>query len=322
MRDTDYVYAVAKIRANELNLLQNAQLEAAIATPNYAAAVKLLTEVGFADFSEKSEEQILKEKEEQAFEFICEIAPDKNLFDFLVVKNDFHNIKAVLKSLVADVDYAPFVLEPCLIPPEDIYRAITEKNFEKLPDWAIKPIKKGYELVTATLDGQILDVYLDKCYLEESLKMAKKSNESFSVGLVERTIFIANLQIALRGADMGKSKEFLKDAMAEGGIIDNDRLISLALESRQALADYLRENGLSLIAEGILKSNSAAEKAADNHLMNYVKGAKYESFGISPLIGYYIARCNEVKTVRILLCCKRTGLSEAEIKERVRELYV
>lgn len=322
MRDNDYLFAVAKIRVKETQLLTTAQLEATISAPDYPSAVKLLTDAGFADFGEKSEEQILSEKEEQAFEFICEIAPDKTLFDFLVVKNDFHNIKAVLKSIVANTDYSSFILKPHLIDPALIYSAATEKNYQDLPVWAVEPVKTGYELVTSTMDGQLLDIFLDKLYLETSLKMAKDSKEDFSVGLAERTLFVANLQIALRGAEMGKSKEFLTDAMADGGMIDAETLASLALEGRQPLAEKLSENGMQKIAESVLKSNLAAEKALDNFLLDYVKGAKYQSFGISPLIGYYLARINEVKTVRILLCCKRTGLTEAETKERVRNLYV
>lgn len=322
MRDTDYVYAVAKIRVKEMQLLTTPQLEAAIAAPDYPSAVKLLTDAGFADFSEKTEEQILREKEEQAFEFICEIAPDKTLFDFLIVKNDFHNIKAVLKSIVANSDYSEFTLKPHLIDPALIFSAATEKNYENLPAWAVDPIKAGYDLVTSTMDGQLLDVFLDKRYLETSLKMAKETKEDFSIGLAERTLFVANLQIALRGAEMGKSKEFLIDSTAKGGIMDAETLISLVLEGRQTLAEKLSENGMQKIADGVLKSNLATEKALDNYLLDYVKGAKYQSFGISPLIGYYLARINEVKTVRILLCCKRTGLTEAETKERVRNLYV
>ena len=322
MRETEYAYAVAKIRANELSLISSSQMETVIAAPDYETAVKLLAEMGFADLEGENEETVLKEKEQQAFKFICEIAPDKALFDFLVVKNDFHNIKAVLKSLVVDTDYAPYVLEPCLIAPSDIYSAAVSKDWKSLPSFAVEAVKKGYELVTATKDGQVLDVYLDKCYLETSIKMAKESKEDFSVGLAERTALIADLQIALRGSEMGKSKEFLKNAMADCGILDTDRIIPLSLAGKKEISDYLKENGMEAMADALLKSNSAFEKAADNYLLDYVKGAKYESFGISPLIGYYLARMTEVKTVRILLCCKRTGLTEGEIKERVRSLYV
>ena len=39
------------------------------------------------------------------------------------------------------------------------------------------------------------------------------------------------------------------------------------------------------------------------------------------LIAYYTAVCTEVLDVRILLCGKRTGLSDAAIRERMRSVY-
>ena len=70
MRETEYAYAVAKIRANELSLISSSQMETVIAAPDYETAVKLLAEMGFADLEGENEETVLKEKEQQAFKFI------------------------------------------------------------------------------------------------------------------------------------------------------------------------------------------------------------------------------------------------------------
>lgn len=322
MRETEYAYAVAKIRANEVGLLSASGLDAVITAPDYSAALKSLTDMGYADFSESDPDDILKSKEREAFDLICEVAPDKDLFDFLVVKNDFHNIKAVLKALVMNTDYSPYLLKPCLLDSELIYKAATERDAKILPDWAGSPVLKGYDLAVSTMDGQLLDVYLDKCYLETSLNMAKQSREDFSVGLAERTVLVADLQIAMRGSEMGKSPKFLKEAMAHCGFIETDKLVNKALEGKSELADYIAEKGFEALADGVRISDKAFERAADDMLMDYVKGARYLSFGIAPLIGYYLARISEVKDLRIILCCKRTDMSKKEIRERVRKLYV
>ena len=56
--------------------------------------------------------------------------------------------------------------------------------------------------------------------------------------------------------------------------------------------------------------------------MAQVEGAKYKSFGVEPLIAYYIAVETQVKAVRIILSCKYNGLKAETIRERVRKLYV
>ena len=59
----------------------------------------------------------------------------------------------------------------------------------------------------------------------------------------------------------------------------------------------------------------------------YTKGditveAVYNSFSLGPLVAYVLARENEIKTVRIILTGKRSGLPEEFIRERAREMYV
>ena len=49
---------------------------------------------------------------------------------------------------------------------------------------------------------------------------------------------------------------------------------------------------------------------------------KYEVFSVGPLVAYVLARENEIKTVRIIVSGKRSGLSDDSIRERVREMYV
>ena len=53
-----------------------------------------------------------------------------------------------------------------------------------------------------------------------------------------------------------------------------------------------------------------------------LKTQKYEAFSVGPLLGYLIARENEIKTVRIILTGKQNGFSDDAVRERIREMYV
>ena len=53
-----------------------------------------------------------------------------------------------------------------------------------------------------------------------------------------------------------------------------------------------------------------------------LKTQKYEVFSVGPLLGYLIARENEIKTVRIILTGKQNGFSDDAVRERIREMYV
>ena len=64
------------------------------------------------------------------------------------------------------------------------------------------------------------------------------------------------------------------------------------------------------------------EKLCDNHLMQYVKKARYVSFGIEPSVGYIFAKENEFKTVRIIIASRLANLKAETIRERLRDTYV
>ena len=57
-------------------------------------------------------------------------------------------------------------------------------------------------------------------------------------------------------------------------------------------------------------------------MIEAMKPHKYETFSVGPLLGYLIARENEIKTVRIILTGKQNGFSDDAIRERIREMYV
>ena len=70
------------------------------------------------------------------------------------------------------------------------------------------------------------------------------------------------------------------------------------------------------------KSFASFEKWCDDLLMQQLDEARRVSFGLAPLIAYYVARDAEIKNIRILLSCKRLGLPADQIRERMREAYV
>jgi V/A-type H+-transporting ATPase subunit C len=51
------------------------------------------------------------------------------------------------------------------------------------------------------------------------------------------------------------------------------------------------------------------EKLSDNYIMAYVRKALFTAFGLEPLIGYLIAKENEIKNLRIIMVGKINGIS-------------
>ena len=111
-------------------------------------------------------------------------------------------------------------------------------------------------------------------------------------------------------------------ALAECKLCSKEKLINAVLEGESALLSYVSSLGFNAVSESMKKGFAAFEKACDDLLIEKVKNAKYQCLGIAPLAAYYFATDAEVKTVRIVLSCKKNGISDEIIRERVRLLYV
>ena len=55
LKDTEFAYAVARIRSNESKLLSSSVIESLINAHDYSEALKILSEAGYGDFDKFDE---------------------------------------------------------------------------------------------------------------------------------------------------------------------------------------------------------------------------------------------------------------------------
>lgn len=328
-KDTDYAFAVARIRANESSLLSSSDIEQLITTEDYQSAIRLLEEKGWMNSDNKEDIGVeLKRLNQKTWQLLCEITPDIHELEFLIVKNDFHNIKAALKAFVSEQTSSSTSKEtdsyvvPSIVEPEMIKKAVYNKKYDELPTFAREAASKTYEVLIRSLDGQIVDIMLDAMALETIVKKAQSTGNSFIMGMAELMGVTANIKTALRAARTGKERQFLDTALCETNTLNKEALIEAAVGGQDELINYLANSSYAEASEMIKASTTAFEKWCDDIMMNYVKNARYICLGVEPIIAYYIAKDAEIKTIRIILSCKHNKLPPETIKERVRKLYV
>lgn len=322
MKDTEFAFAVARVRANEYRLLSSNVIESLINASDYKEALRILSDSGYDGIGTDNEDEVLNTVSRRSFDLVYESAPEKSCLDFLVIRNDFHNIKAILKCLYTGTDAEKLYASPCVVEPELVKSAFDSKDYSLLPEYLSETAKRAYELVMKTGDGQSLEIFLDRMCIEASILLAKMTEDEFSINLSLLMASVSNIKIALRCHRTGKSRQFTLDALADGSTLDKAALCDAAMNGQEAISQYIRTEGFEKLCDSIGKGYAAFEKTCDDMIMNSMKSAKYKSLGVSPLIAYYFAADAEVKTVRIILSCKKNGLDNENIRERVRELYV
>lgn len=324
VHETDYAYAVARVRANELSLLTEADVEQLIDADSYSAAMKILGDSGWGDPSEvKDYAEYLENYFKNTRDLLTEVmGGDMSSLDLLLIPNDMQNLKAALKSLVSQHDAKDVYTSSTVFDTETIRKAVAEKRFSDLPDFMKQPAQDAYDVLVSTANGQVADAIIDRATLEEMVRLGNESGSPVLKKIAERKCAAADIKTALRGAATKKSADFLDKALAECDTVSVSSLKEAALSSQEAVLDYLQNTDYRDAAEEYKKSTSAFEKWCDDILMECVYQARYTAFGVDPLVAYYIARDAEIKTVRIVLSAKKNNLSKDVIRERVRTLYV
>lgn len=323
MKDTDYAYAVARIRANERYLLSKSDVERLITAKNLAEAVGALKEHGWNFDGEKGEiENALEHEQKKLWSLLCESVGDRKQLDVLCVQNDFFNLKAALKCMITGKDVKNFFAFPTSLDLETLVSAFKNHDFELLPFDMQSAAKEAYETACRTENGQSADIIIDKAALKLFLSLSKKSGCELLESIAKYICACADIKIAYRSSAAQKSLAFIENALSGASELDASLLSKAAAKGTEELLEYLEKTPFAKEGELISKSLAAFEKGTDDTVTEMTKKAKYVFFGFEPIAAYYYAKTAELKTVRVILFAKQAGIDEETIRERVRALYV
>lgn len=322
MKNNDYLFAVATIRANEVNLLKEADMEQLINAPDYKKAIAVLCDKGYSEPEGSDYSAMLDAEITKTWELINKSAPEAEALKTFVVKNDFQNLKAILKSEVSGHNASEYFVSPCVADPDDMLEKIKERKFDDLPQFLSQTAKEAFDTITKTSNGQLCDAVIDTAALENIVAFAKESNDDTLIEYAEDFCIAANIKTAYRSLKTGKNRAFMELSVAKSEKIDRENLIKSALAGETEFFDFLVNSGFSGYGEALKKGTSAFEKFCDDKMLDTMKKAKMTAFGISPLAAYFVAKETEIKCLRIILSAKVSGFSNDVIRERMRELYV
>jgi len=159
----------------------------------------------------------------------------------------------------------------------------------------------------------------------EALKLARRASHSPLVkSLINAKSDLFNLRSLLRFQALGREKASFAAFLRETGLIDRETLLSLYDKKAREMIPRLNHTPyFPGLAEGFEQyanngSFTLLEKQMDDLILKGFHRAKYLAAGIEPLIGYYLAKESEVKTIRFILVAKKCRLHTERIKERIR----
>lgn len=318
----DFTYAVARIRFRETKLLSDTDLNALLMSSDVDAVMRLLRDKGWGDNTDCRPEELLALEENKLWEFINETVDDISVLNFLLIPNDYHNLKVILKCITRDLEPDSMLIEDSVEDAQAIYKAIKSREYGDLPEYLQEVAQDAMTTLLQTSDGQLCDIIVDKACMEHVYRLGKESKSDIIRLYCELFVVAADIKIAIRCANTKKKLDFIRRALAECDTLDVERLAQAACEGKDEVIAYLGTTEYRSAVDAIETSMSAFEKWCDDYMTNAMKPQKWEPFGIGPVVAYIIARQNEIKAVRMILSAKLNDLSENTIKERLRDMYV
>ncbi len=321
----DYTYAVARIRGNELSLFSQSTIDQLMTCKTYDEALAFLSEKGWGYPDKKmTAEEILDAETEKTWALINELTDDMSAFDVFRIPNDYHNLKAAIKLAYtqSDLDHDRVFVTGGTIDPEVIARAARDRDFNPLPQKMAAAAADAQNTLLHTGDGQLCDIILDRASLEAVSEAGEKAEHEVLREYAQLTVAAADIKIAVRCGQVGKSLEFTLRALADCEGLNTQELAHAALGGTDSVAEYLSATDYASGADALRESPAAFERWCDNLITEHMQPQKFDSFTIGPLAAYILARQNEIKSVRVILSGKQNELPDEVIRERLREMYV
>lgn len=315
MKDTEYAFAVARVRSNEVRLLTQQDIDGLLAAGDCARCAARLSDKGWESAGAAADDsEMLRTQSQRTWELIDEIAPDRAEFDFLRLPNDFHNLKVALKARLQQCEWKHLCMHPATVPVTDIEKAVSEKRFDLLPEFMQDKAAAAYEALVTWADGQMCEIILDRAALEAAIASAGQHRDSdLPLKLTELDAFAANVRIAVRAARMNKTRSAVSPALAECSSIDVSGLADAAAQGEAAVQEYVAEYDREA-GEALSRGLAAFERLCRERRAAILEKHKYDPLGIAPLISYILNREEEIRKVRIILAGLRNGVDADRIR--------
>ncbi|MBQ6153694.1 MAG: V-type ATPase subunit [Ruminococcus sp.] len=323
MAQTDFTYAVARIRFKETNLLTDNELEGLLTAKNSDEVVRILKDKGWGDSAkDESLDQLISSEENKLWTFVNEIVPDKSVYAFLLVENDFHNLKVAVKAVTRDEKCDGMLIQNAVTKPSLIVDAVSKREYDRLPDYLSDVCQEAMSVLLQTSDGQLCDIIVDKGCLDYIYQLKSESDNDIVRLYCEQLVASSDIKIAVRCAKTKKPLDFIKRSLADCDTLNVDKLAVCASHGYDEIIEYLRETDYKSACDALEVSLSAFEKWCDDYMTEVLRPQKWEPFSIGPVIGYIVAKKSEIKAVRMILSAKVNDLDSDVIRERLRKSYV
>jgi len=330
MRETEYMYASARIRAAEGRDTAKMRLERMLECRNTEQLLRTVLEFGFLQEGKMPDSLSAFQAAalNDAVLLLRQSVPQPEIYDFLLYKYDCNNIKVAIKSTILQRDYSGLYYHCGTFPAEGLTERLSAGNTEGLPTHMASAVREAKEQYAKSGEGRVIDFIMDcACFADMAENVAASGNILFRA-YVSALADITNIRSSVRLATRGSreiSAAIFAQAFVTGGHLEKsffmgeDGCLGYDGIVDRLDAGVLRDAVASLIGTGAVHR---PDKVFDDYLYCIMNQLRYQPFGAHVPAAFLVNREAELKNCRIIEAGLTAGYTGQTLRERVRAAYV
>ena len=329
---SDYTFAAAYIGTYVKKLMSEGDYDRLANAKDLVQAESILQEFGYGEAKELKDgdiEYFIRREQNKLFDLIYNTIPERKELAHYLFPYDYHNVKVCLKSEILGITPSDtYLMSTGDLEWQRVVAMIKERSYEFMPREMKEAVAEATEQYGKSHDPQVIDIIMDKACYKAMLRRATRTGEDFLINIIKKQIDALNLKMFIRLREMGRQVDFFKKVYLDGGNIAEGLFISSYDEPYNQFAERLIPYGFkTAVLDGTNSlrdtgSFNLLEKLLEDTVMEENKKAKYESFGIVPIAGFWHAKEVEIDNLRIVLNGLQIGIKPEETLERLRMPYV
>ena len=242
MANQSPVYSNARVRVMENTFLNQEKFNRLVYSESVDEAIRVLLEsnYGGGTIAENGDyEKILRAEEDKVSAFMAESMPANCGMESFLMKQDYHNAKALTKAKYMRLEDADFMLAPeGTVGISLLKECVNADAYTGLPALMAKALS-DIDLARANGDKspRTIDVTLDKACYEDILRVAKAGKQKTVISYWTACVDFANITTFIRSRKEGEELRNFRKAFIDGGEIPLSTYESVYDGSEAAVAE-------------------------------------------------------------------------------------
>ncbi|MBN2073780.1 MAG: V-type ATPase subunit [Actinobacteria bacterium] len=323
--DSYYLFTSAELKAREIELVTKSRMERMLECETLEEFFRVLGETVYGRYQSElgkslSFEPVMVEEYSRILDFLQQrLKPQDLPVKFLLMlEENLHNIKVVIKSLFLERDLSGLYF-PLEYSYDRLREAVKAANFKEIDDTMEKLLTRGMDIFSREDSPRLKELELERYFMEKTLGLCAVLGRRMMADYIRHYIDILNINNIYRHKFLQSDIRF-DMFLHHGGFLP---LKFLKGFERESMDFFVKELERTIYADIAIRgtqhlgtdcSFSSFERNQDLFFIQYFDNIKYTVSNLEKIFVFFLLKKIELKNLNILFTGILYGTSKNSIK--------